>query len=399
MPREAKQIRVLVAVCTALCALSIEEAVWSLGTRSATERPASVIALAPVATSGLRSPVFLTHAGDGSGRLFVVEQPGRIRVIKNGMLLDVPFLDIADRVDFGGERGLLGLAFHPAYRENGRYFVNYSRDSDGATVVAEYRVSDDPDASRRQETIILLIDQPYGNHNGGMVAFGGDGFLYIGMGDGGAGGDPENRGQDRTDLLGKILRIDVDRGRPYAIPSDNPFASGGGRPEIFAYGFRNPWRFSFDRGAGRLWTADVGQNAWEEVDIVRRGGNYGWRVMEGAHCFSPRRGCRRAGLVLPVAEYANRGPRCSVTGGYVYRGSRISALRGTYLFGDYCSGELFGLRDRDGLGKSSLSVPEVLLWTGLRLSSFGEDEAGELYVVDHGGAIHIIIQAPSRNAP
>ena len=250
VPREAKQIRVLVAVCTALCALSIEEAVWSLGTRSATERPASVIALAPVATSGLRSPVFLTHAGDGSGRLFVLEQPGRIRVIKNGMLLDAPFLDIADRVDFGGERGLLGLAFHPAYRENGRYFVNYSRDSDGATVVAEYRVSDDPDASRRQETIILLIDQPYGNHNGGMVAFGGDGFLYIGMGDGGAGGDPENRGQDRTDLLGKILRIDVDRGRPYAIPSDNPFASGGGRPEIFAYGFRNPWRFSFDRGAG-----------------------------------------------------------------------------------------------------------------------------------------------------
>ncbi len=340
----------------------------------------------------------MTHANDGSGRLFVVEQPGRIRVMKNGTLRAQPFLDITDRVDFGGERGLLGLAFHPAYRQNGRYVVNYSRASDGSTVVAEYRVSDDPDVSRRGEKILLLVAQPYGNHNGGMVAFGADGLLYIGMGDGGAAGDPRNRGQDGKDLLGKMLRIDVDRGGPYAIPPDNPFAAGGGRPEIFAGGFRNPWRFSFDRETGLLWAADVGQNAWEEVDIVRRGGNYGWKVMEGAHCFSPRRGCKKEGLVRPVAEYANRGPRCSVTGGYVYRGSRIPALRGTYLFGDYCSGEVFGLRDHDSLAKGGLTDPDVLLRTGLNISSFGEDEAGELYVVGHGGTIHRIIPTPTRNA-
>ncbi len=340
----------------------------------------------------------MTHTNDGSGRLFVVEQPGRIRVIKNGTLRAQPFLNITDRVDFGGERGLLGLAFHPAYRQNGRYVVNYSRASDGSTVVAEYRVSDDPDVSRRGEKILLLVAQPYGNHNGGMVAFGADGLLYIGMGDGGAGGDPGNRGQDGKDLLGKMLRIDVDRGGPYAIPPDNPFAAGGGRPEIFAGGFRNPWRFSFDRETGLLWAADVGQNAWEEVDIVQRGGNYGWRVMEGAHCFSPRRGCKKEGLVRPVAEYANRGPRCSVTGGYVYRGSRIPALRGTYLFGDYCSGEVFGLRDLDSLAKGGLTDPDVLLRTGLNISSFGEDEAGELYVVGHGGTIHRIIPTPTRNA-
>ena len=399
MKREAKKIGVTVAVCTALLALSVVEAAKSLGRPAATEGIASVIELAPVVTSGLRSPVYVTHAGDGSGRLSVVEQPGRIRLIKSGALFASPFLDIADRVSFGGERGLLGLAFHPAYRQNGRYFVNYSRASDGATVVAEYRVSNDPDTSRRDEKIILLVDQPYGNHNGGMVAFGPDGFLYIGMGDGGAGGDPGNRGQDETNLLGKMLRIDVNGDGPYAIPSDNPFAVGGGRPEIFAQGFRNPWRFSFDRGSGRLWVADVGQNAWEEVDVVRRGGNYGWRVMEGAHCFSPPRGCRREGLVQPVAEYANRGPRCSITGGYVYRGKSIPALRGAYLFGDYCSGELFGLRNLDGLAKKGLIAPEVRLRTGLRISSFGEDEAGELYVVDHEGAIYGIIRARRSNAP
>jgi glucose/arabinose dehydrogenase len=342
------------------------------------------IALEPVVTSGLDDVVYVTHARDGSGRLFVLEQEGRIRIIAGGKLEKEPFLNIIHRVGSGGERGLLGLAFHPRYATNGRYFVNYTRNTDGATVVAEYRVSRNPDRSDDVERVLLVIPQPYRNHNGGMIEFGLDGFLYVATGDGGSGGDPGNRAQNRRDLLGKMLRIDVDGGEPYGIPANNPFASGGALPEIYAIGLRNPWRFSFDRQSGDLWVGDVGQNAWEEIHVIESGGNYGWRIMEGNHCYQPRTGCNREGLVLPVAEYAQEQGRCSITGGYVYRGSAVPALVGTYVYGDFCSGEIFGLRD----GKQ-----RVLLSTGLAIASFGEDGAGELFVVEHDGEIHRITAA------
>ncbi len=353
---------------------------WPPPVSAAQSAPA--VAVEALVAEGLEHPVYVAPAGDGSGRLFVVEQPGRIRIVKQGRLLAPPFLDIADRVRHAGEQGLLGLAFHPAYAQNGRFFVNFVRRSDGVTVIAEFRVSSNPDIAQKNERQLLIVAQPYPNHKGGMVEFGPDGFLYIALGDGGAGGDPGNRGQNRNELLGKLLRIDVDRGTPYAIPNDNPFAAGGGRPEIFAYGLRNPWRFSFDRQTGELWAADVGQNEWEEIDVVKRGGNYGWRLMEGAHCFLPRDGCARDGLIPPVAEYGHDKGRCSITGGYVYRGSRLPALRGAYIYGDYCSGEIFALAE----GRQ-----HVLLKTGLQIASFGQDRDGELYVVDHGGSIHRIV--------
>ncbi len=348
---------------------------------------APALELIPTVTAGLKNPLYLTHAGDDSGRLFVVEQVGRVRIIQKGRLLDAPFLDLTNRVRSGGERGLLGLAFHPRYRQNRRYVVSYTREPDGATVVAEYRASEDSNRSETTEKVLLTVPQPYANHNGGMVEFGPDGFLYIARGDGGSGGDPGNRAQNREELLGKILRIDVDHGTPYAIPSGNPFAAGGGRPEIFAYGLRNPWRFSFDRETGELWAADVGQDDWEEIDLIRRGENYGWRIMEGAHCFHPKTGCQTTGLILPVAEYRNQGPRCSITGGYVYRGAGIPTLRGAYLFGDYCSGEVMTLSN----GRAG--APLVLLSTGLKISSFGQDQAGELYVVGHEGTVHRLVKA------
>lgn len=375
----------------ALLALAFTTSAWGMAAKGKVPVTPSPIALSPVVTSDLRQPLFVTHAGDGSGRLFLLEQPGRVRVIGKGKLLETPFLDVSDLVSFGGERGLLGLAFHPFYKTTGRVFVNYSRASDGATVVAEYHVSRNPDLASPEGKILLVVEQPYGNHNGGMLAFGPDGYLYIGMGDGGAGGDPGNRGQQPRELLGKMLRIDVDGGGPYAIPPDNPFANGGGRPEIFAYGFRNPWRFSFDRQTGRLWAADVGQNAYEEVSLVSLGGNYGWRVMEGAHCFEPSSGCPRQGLELPAVEYAHSGSRCSITGGYVYRGEQIPALRGTYVFGDYCSGEIFGVHEGEVGGGRVVEHPPVLLDTELSISSFGEDERGELYVVDHSGGVYRIV--------
>ncbi len=338
-----------------------------------------VIRLEPVVTRGLEQPLFLTHAGDGSGRLFLLEQPGRVRILQHGRLLPAPFLDITSKVRSGGEQGLLGLAFHPMYTKNGRFFMNYTRMPDGATVVAEYKVSTDPLITEKVERVLLAVPQPYANHNGGMLAFGPDGYLYISLGDGGAAGDPGNRAQDRNDLLGKILRIDVDRGTPYAIPPDNPYASGGGRPEIYALGLRNPWRFSFDRKTGNLWAGDVGQDRWEEIDRVVKGGNYGWRIMEGNHCFFPPFFCRTEGLNPPVAEYALTGGRCSIIGGYVYRGRAHPALSGLYLFGDYCSGEIMTLRD---------GQVTVLLHTELRISSFGEDQDGELYVIDLRGGVY-----------
>ncbi len=349
------------------------------------------VSLEPVVAEGLERPVFVTHAGDGTGRLFIVEQPGRIRVVQDGRLLETPFLDITERVRHAGEQGLLGLAFHPAYKQNGRFFVNYVRASDRSTIIAEFRVSAQPDRATPTEKILLTVAQPYPNHKGGMVEFGPDGMLYIGLGDGGSAGDPENRAQNREELLGKMLRVDVDHGDPYAIPADNPFKGGKGRPEIFATGLRNPWRFSFDPVSGELWVGDVGQNEWEEIDVVRRGDNLGWRVMEGAHCYRPRFLCAKDGFVAPVFEYAHEHRRCSITGGYVYRGTRIPDLHDAYLYGDYCSGEIFGFR-RDHTPAEG--QPAVLLNTGKGISSFGLDQAGELYVIDHsGGAVFRLIPA------
>jgi glucose/arabinose dehydrogenase len=346
------------------------------------------IELLPLVTEDLESPVSLTHARDGSGRLFVVEQPGRIRIVERGVLLSLPFLDIRDRILAGGERGLLGLAFHPDFRRNGKFYLNYTRKPDGATVVAEYRRGPSPNQALGDERVLMTVPQPYANHNGGMVAFGPDGYLYIGLGDGGSGGDPENRAQNPGDLLGKILRIDVNRGDPYGIPSDNPFASEGGRPEIYAMGLRNPWRFSFDMDTGDLWAADVGQHKWEEIDLIVRGGNYGWRVKEGRHCYAPALFCENNNLTAPVLEYAHDKGRCSIIGGYVYRGRGIAGLGGQYLYGDYCSGEIFAFT-RTQERKSS-PAPRVILKTAFRISSFGEDEIGELYALDHGGSLYRI---------
>ncbi len=381
-PRDSRRARTVLAV--AVLALGLAFAVSIVRLRAAPLLPQ--VGLQAVVT-GLESPVHLTHAGDGSGRLFVVEQAGVIRVIRNGRALPRPFLDIQSRVISGGEMGLLSVAFHPEYARNGRFFVNYTADSGSLrTVIAEYRVSDDPDVAGRSERVLLEIAQPYRNHNGGLNLFGPDRMLYIGMGDGGSGGDPHNNGQRLDTLLGKLLRLNVSGAGPYEVPRDNPFVGrAGARGEIWAYGLRNPWRFSFDRSTGRLFLADVGQSAWEEVDLIEKGGNYGWRIMEGAHCFSPSSGCSTAGLQLPIAEYSREGG-CSITGGYVYRGTRIRDLVGRYLFSDYCSGRLWSLRESGGRW-----VMEQLLETGLRVSSFGEDQAGELYIVDHQGAVYRIV--------
>ena len=361
--------------------------------------PASVaIGLEPI-VSGLERPLFVTHAGDGSGRLFVVEQPGAIRIVRAGRLLPRPFLDLSAEIDTsGGERGLLGLAFAPDYAASGRFFVAHTAPGPKVTI-ARYRVSSDPDrADPASRSIVLAMKDPAGNHNGGMLAFGPDGFLYHGTGDGGSAGDPWNNAQDTDSPLGKILRLDV-RVEPYAIPPDNPFARGGGAPEVWAYGLRNPWRFSFDRATGELWIGDVGQNAWEEVNVEdpRRGGgrNYGWKTMEGLHCFSPRTGCDPEGLQLPVHEYGHD-LGCSVTGGYVYRGQAIPELAGRYLFSDYCRGTIWSL-ERGADGRAAV---ETLLESRVQVSSFGEDEAGELYLCDHGnGAVFRIVAAEEAKRP
>jgi glucose/arabinose dehydrogenase len=354
---------------------------WADPPKNTDER--RIVTLVSVVTEGLENPLFLTQAGDGTGRLFIVEQPGRIRVLEGHRLLPASFLDITKQVLSGGERGLLGLAFHPNYRRNGRFFVNYTRKPDGATVLAEYRKGATPTSASQEERILLIVPQPYPNHNGGMVAFGPDGYLYVGLGDGGSKGDPDNRAQNLEDLLGKILRIDVDQGDPYGIPIDNPFAKGGGRPEIYAIGLRNPWRFSFDTKTGNLWVADVGQYKWEEINLVARGGNYGWRVMEGTHCFHPSTDCQTTTFSLPVSEYFHDKGRCSITGGYVYRGRILPSLAGTYVYGDFCSGEIFALNKDE-----TVNEPHQIFKSSLQISSFGEDAAGELYVLDHKGGIY-----------
>jgi hypothetical protein len=337
--------------------------------------------------SGLSSPVFVTHAGDGSNRLFIVELGGKIKVRRPGEFNPTDFLDIGSRIVAGGERGLLGLAFHPQYPANGRFFVFYTRAGDGALVIAEYRVSANPDvASPTTEKILLTIPHPtYSNHNGGMLAFGTDGYLYIGTGDGGSGNDPSNNAQNRNSLLGKMLRIDVNvpagSSAPYLSPASNPFAGATqGLDEIFAFGLRNPWRFSFDRLTGQQWVADVGQGAREEVNApIVSGGNYGWRVYEGAACTGVDSSlCTPANYLFPVFDYGHANGRCSITGGYVYRGTRAAVAQGTYVHGDYCTGEVFTWNG---------AMQTVLMDTALNISSFGEDEAGEIYVVGLGGTV------------
>jgi glucose/arabinose dehydrogenase len=356
----------------------------------------TAIALDPV-LSGLSSPVYVTNAHDGSNRLFIVEQPGRVKVWQPGAAAPTVFLDISSKIGAGGERGLLGLAFHPSYGLNRRFFVNYTRLGDGATVVAEYRASaSNPNVADTAETVLLTVPQPFANHNGGMIEFGKDGYLYIGMGDGGSANDPGDRAQNVNNLLGKMLRIDVNRpagALPYSSPPDNPFyGATDGRDEIFAVGFRNPFRWSFDRQTGQLWAGDVGQGQREEIDIVTLGRNYGWRVFEGTRCtgLGPA-SCTAPGFTPPVFEYAHAAGRCSIMGGYVYRGARGSLPVGSYVYADYCTGEIFLYQGGPAL--------TILLDTALNVSSFGEDEAGELYVVGLGGTVQRIRAAAATPAP
>lgn len=335
-------------------------------------------------------PIFFSAAPDGSNRVFVVEQAGVIRVFANdvGVANTEVFLDIRDRVIAGGELGLLGLAFHPAFAQNGWFYVNYTTQQNGRlqTRVSRFTAAGQS-AEAASEQIIISIDQPFANHNGGMLAFGPDGYLYIALGDGGAGGDPLNHAQNLATLLGSLLRIDVGNpanGLLYGIPPDNPFvgAGAGVRQEIFAYGLRNPWRFSIDVPTGRIWAGDVGQNTREEVDIIEPGGNYGWRIMEGFACFQPASGCDQSGLRLPVVDYDHT-QGCSVTGGYVYRGALLPDLVGAYIYGDYCSGQIWALRFED----NRLQSNTLLVDTDFAIASFGVDARHELYVVDHRGVI------------
>ncbi|HEV7893138.1 MAG TPA: PQQ-dependent sugar dehydrogenase [Pyrinomonadaceae bacterium] len=334
---------------------------------------------------GFTSPVGITNAGDNSGRIFVVEQGGRIRIVKSGVLQPTPFLDISTRISSGGERGLLGLAFAPDYARRGHFYINYTNPA-GNTVISRFRrsASNADAADPASEQIILTIAQPFANHNGGQLAFGRDGHLYVGMGDGGDAGDPGNRAQNPLQLLGKILRIDVETGRPYTYtsPASNPFFSRAGfRPEIWALGVRNPWRFSFDRLTADLFIADVGQGSLEEIDFQPAsslgGENYGWRIMEGTHCFNPNP-CSTAGLTLPVVAYDHSAGNCSVTGGYVYRAGAFPRMRGLYFYGDFCSGRIWGLRNLNGSWTSTL-----LLDNAFQISAFGEDEAGNVYVAGY----------------
>ncbi len=375
-PRASSRVRVLLTgavVMAAACA-------------GAVELPAN-LALELV-VDGFSRPVAVGHAGDGSGRLFVVEQSGWILVVDGGTVLAEPFLDISSMVESGGnEQGLLGLAFHPNFTSNGFFYVNYTHDPAGSgpdvTRVSRFEVSVD-DSNRAEissESIILEFDQDFSNHNGGDLHFGPDGYLYIATGDGGGSRDPNAHAQNLGSLLGKLLRIDVDGGSPYAIPADNPFVDAdGARPEIWAYGLRNPWRFSFDRVNGDLFIGDVGQGEREEIDVQRAssagGENYGWSCMEGdlVQGFNP---CDNEPLTAPILVY-NHGLGCSVTGGYRYRGS-ITALGGFYVFGDFCSGRIWIASDSGGTWNA-----EEWANTDISISAFGEDETGELYVLGLG---------------
>ncbi len=343
--------------------------------------------------SGLNSALYLTTPPGDLSRLFIVEQTGTIRIVKDGALLPTPFLDITAQVLAGGEQGLLGLAFYPDYATTGRFVVHYS-DLAGDTRLSVFQVSADPDvADPASEQIILTADQPYPNHNGGQVLFGPDGFLYLGLGDGGAAHDPEGRAQNLSELLGSILRLDVRAAAPYAIPADNPFiGQAGALPEIWSYGLRNPWRFSFDRATSDLYIADVGQDQVEEVDVAPasggngRGANYGWDILEGSRCLGGDQ-CNQPGLTPPAFEY-DHDQGCSISGGYVYRGTAIPDLQGLYFFGDFCEGWVRSFRYAAG------AAIELTDWPTLRpggaIHSFGEDAEGELYVIGPGGVFKVV---------
>lgn len=331
-------------------------------------------------TGGLKRPVDIQTANDGSGRLFILEKFGRIRIYQNGQLIDSPLLDITDRVnDNSNEMGLLGLAIHPDHEQNGFIYVNYTG-TGGNTFISRFQASGSA-ADPSSEKILLTINQPFSNHNGGALAFGPDGYLYLGLGDGGSQGDPHKNGQNTNALLGKILRIDVNNGDPYAIPFDNPFGN-----EVWAYGLRNPWRISFDRSRGDLWIGDVGQGAWEEIDYLpagsQGGANFGWSIMEGNHGYD---GGAQPGLRLPVVEYSHDFG-CSVTGGYVYRGA-MSEWNGVYLYGDYCTGFIWGAYLSNGNLQNQL-----LFRSGVKITSFGQDEAGELYLASDNGNIYLLVK-------
>lgn len=347
---------------------------------------------------GFDQPLDITHAGDGTGVLYVAEKPGTVRTIVDSERIEEPFLDITDRVGSDGyEQGLLGIAFPPDFEESQVFYVHYS-DLDGNTVISRFAVLDGGVAAADSEQILLQVEQPYPNHNGGTIEFGPDGYLYIGLGDGGSGGDPEGNGQNPQTLLGTILRIDVDpaaapEGEPYAIPEDNPFAdSEEGLPEIYAWGLRNPWRFSFDAETGEAMIADVGQNRIEEINVLpvinEEAPNYGWNIMEGSECYEAD-DCDQTGLVLPVMEYTHD-YGCSVTGGEVYYGENLPELVGTYIFGDFCTGLVWqGVRTDDGTWEMRGPVE-----TGLSISSFGVDEQGEIYLTDLNSGIVYRLEAP-----
>lgn len=383
-----KRLLILLVVFTLWVPIAAQDEEEPIITRSSAPNPDNV-QLTPVA-SGLNRPLYLTHAGDGTDRLFILEQGGVIHIWQNGSVLPTPFLDVTDLltwdVNTGGytERGLLGLAFHPNYAENGRFFVNYS-DKDGASVVAEYTVSADPNiADATSGQIIFTQSQPYPNHNGGHMDFGPDGYLYFSLGDGGSANDPLDTGQNPSDLLGSILRIDVDNGFPFTVPSTNPFVGTDvGADAIWNYGLRNVWRFSFDRATGDMYMGDVGQNQWEEINFQPAfsfgGENYGWNAFEASTVFA---GNPSGEVVEPIAEY-DHSQGCSITGGYVYRGESIPDLQAAYLYGDWCSGLIWSAyRDADMNWQS-----QVFMSTPYRVSSFGEDEAGELYLIDYSGDI------------
>jgi len=347
--------------------------------------PASGISLVEVA-SGFSSPLYLT-APTGDPRLFVVEQTGKIRIVQGGTVLPTPFIDLSAKISAGGERGLLSMAFHPDYAHNGFFYVDYP-DLHGDTRVERYHVSANPaQADPASAQLVLTVAQPYANHNGGLVMFGPDGYLYVALGDGGSGGDPQGNGQNQAALLGKILRLNVNGAAPYTIPPNNPFVGQTGkRPEIWITGVRNPWRFSFDREAGLLYLADVGQNEWEEVNVTpaATGGlNFGWNLMEATHCYGGS-GCSTQGLTQPVLEYSHA-DGCSITGGYVYRGSAIPGLRGHYFYSDYCNGWLRSFRWD---GAQAADRREWDVGSIGNVSSFGEDSAHELYVTSTSGKLY-----------
>ena len=360
---------------------------------------------AEVVATGLSGALFVTAPPGDTARIFVVRRGGTIQIIENGTLLSTPFLDVSTLIVSGGEQGLLGMAFHPDYAVNGYFYVDYtdlagedSTDQAGDTRLVRYQVSADPNVADPASALeLLFVNQPFDNHNGGHLEFGSDGMLYFGLGDGGGVGDPNGEGQDSTTLFGSILRLDVDGGAPYAIPPDNPFAGHPtARPEIWAYGLRNPWRFSIDPATNDLYIADVGQDSLEEIDIralaLGGGENYGWSIMEGTACFTPATGCNQTGLILPAYAYPHA-EGCSITGGSVYRGTRMPALAGRYFFADFCGGWVRSFRYSGGVVSDVRDHTATLGTLGL-ISSLGRDGRGELYVANLSGTVYRFVPAP-----